>query len=595
MRPLPVADPGTPDSRSASRYLLWLASLQLRSIGVGMIFGIAWMLTGALIPATLGKAIDAGFIHHDLSALARWAGAFLLLAGVQVFAGIMRHRNAVFNYLCASFRTVQVTVAQTLRLGATLPKRLQTGDVVAIGASDTSHIGNSLDITARFSGAIVTVIAISALMLTASWKLGLVVVLGVPIALTITGTLVKPLQQRQAAYREQQGVLTGRAVDIVAGLRVLRGIGGEAVFSKRYREESQILRGTGISAARIDSILESAQVLVPGLFMALVTWLGARLVLTGELSPGQLVSFYGYATFMVVPLRTFGEAMDKFTRGHVAAARVLRVLRLKPEIVDAAEPVDLPRFGVLADTESGLTVQPGQISALVADRPEDALAIADRLGRYAEGPVTYGGVKLDDATRASVRERILVADNNARLFTGVLHEELNPLDRPGLEAALRTASAEEIIDALPDGLDSFLAERGREFSGGQQQRLRLVRALMTEVPVLILVEPTSAVDAHTEARIASRLRGHRQGLTTLITTTSPLVLDNVEKVSYVEDGKVIAVGTHRELLAGEPRYRAVVTRESPDPLPVDLARAVGTTHSNAANRQPLVQDQRGGV
>jgi ABC-type multidrug transport system fused ATPase/permease subunit len=381
MRALPVADPGTPDSRSASRYLLWLASLQLRSIGLGVMFGIAWMVTGALIPATLGRAIDAGFIHRDLPALTRWAGAFLLLAGIQVFAGIMRHRNAVFNYLSASFRTVQVTVAQTLRLGATLPKRLQTGDVVAIGASDTSHIGNALDITARFSGAIVTVFAISALMLAASWKLALVVVVGVPVALAVTGLLVRPLQQRQAAYREQQGVLTGQAVDIVAGLRVLRGIGGEAVFAKRYRDESQILRGAGISAARIDSLLEAVEVLVPGLFMALVTWLGARFVLSGELTPGELVSFYGYATFMVVPLRTFGEAMDKFTRGHVAAARVLRVLRLRPEIVDAAEPVDLPRFGVLADSESGLTVPPGQITALVADRPEDAIEIADRLGR----------------------------------------------------------------------------------------------------------------------------------------------------------------------------------------------------------------------
>src|SRR5918998_1354363 len=110
MRPLPVADPGTPDSRSAARFLLWLASLQLRSIGLGVVYGITWMLTGALIPATLGKAIDAGLIHRDFPALARWAGAFLLLAGVQVFAGIMRHRNAVFNFLCASFRTVQVTV-----------------------------------------------------------------------------------------------------------------------------------------------------------------------------------------------------------------------------------------------------------------------------------------------------------------------------------------------------------------------------------------------------------------------------------------------------------------------------------------------------
>jgi ABC-type multidrug transport system fused ATPase/permease subunit len=561
MRALPVADPGVPDHRSAVRYILWLGRLQLRSIGWGVMFGIAWMVTGALIPATLGRAIDAGLIHRDFRSLAVWAGVFLFLAGLQVFAGIMRHRNAVFNFLSASFRTVQVTVAQTIKLGATLPRRLATGEVVAIGASDTNHIGNSLDITARFSGALVTVVLISVLMLSASVKLGLVVVLGVPVALALTSLLVRPLHERQTAYREQQGALTGRAVDIVAGLRVLRGIGGEAVFSRRYKEESQHLRGQGVRAARIDSLLEAAEVLIPGLFMVLVTWLGARFVLAGEMTPGELVSFYGYATFMVVPLRTFGEALEKFTRGHVAAARVLRVLALEPEVTDPAEPVPLPGTGALVDKESGVTIVPGMMTALVCDRPEDAIAIADRLGRYTESQVTFGGVPLADATRAEVRERILVADNNARLFAGVLREELNPAGHDGIDKALRTASAEDIVQALPDGLETFVAERGREFSGGQQQRLRLVRALMTEAPVLILVEPTSAVDAHTEARIAARLKGHRQGLTTVVTTSSPLMLDRVDRVSYLEDGKLVASGAHRELLVSEPRYRAVVTRE----------------------------------
>lgn len=561
MRPLPVEDPGIPETRSATRYLWWLARNQWRSICYGMFFGITWMVTGALIPAVLGRAIGAGVQAGDMSALARWTGAFLLLAGIQVTAGILRHRNAVFNFLSAGFRTVQATVAHTNRLGATLPKRLATGDVVAIGASDMSHVGNAIDITARFSGAVITIIVIAVIMLNASVTLGLVVVLGVPIALAITGLLVKPLHRRQMAYRDQQGALTGRAVDIVAGLRVLRGIGGESVFSRRYRSESQRLRKTGVEAARIDSLLEAAEVLVPGLFMAFVIWLGARYAVAGRITVDQLIAFYGYTIFMVVPLRTFGEALEKFTRGHVAAGRVLRLLRLKPEIVDPADPVSLPPSGPLADPRSGLTVQPGRFTAIVAERPEDALDIAERLSRYQDSDATLGGVALRDAARRDVRQRILLADNNARLFTGALREELNPLDRPGLQEAINTASADEIIDALPGGLDSFLAERGREFSGGQQQRLRLVRALMIGPPILILVEPTSAVDAHTEARIAARLKPHRRGLTTVVTTTSPLVLDHADHVVYVEEGKVLAEGTHRHLLADEPRYRRVVTRE----------------------------------
>ncbi|GHJ46091.1 ABC transporter [Catellatospora sp. TT07R-123] len=566
MRSLPFADPGTPDSRSAAHYLWWLAKQQWRTIAFGMMFGIVWMVTGALIPMVIGKAIDAGVTSRDTTALARWAGAFLLLGLVQAAAGIMRHRNAVFNWMASSFRTVQITVAHANKLGATLPKRLATGEVVAIGAADTSHIGHALDITARGSAAVITLIVVTTILLTSSVKLGLVVLIGVPVQMAVVSLLIKPLHRRQQAYRDQQGALTGRATDIVAGLRVLRGIGGEQVFSARYREQSQLLRAAGVRAGRVDSLLEAIQVLMPGLFLALVTWLGARYAAAGEITAGELASFYGYAAFLVVPMRTLAEMLDKMTRGHVSAGRVLKVLRLEPEIADPAQPVALPEAGVLADVRSGLSLRPGALTMLAADRPEDAIEIADRLGRYAEGEVTLGGVPLSAATRTDVRARVMVADNNARLFSGPLRDELDHGCEPGqaddarITAALHAASAEDIVEALPDGLDSFVAERGREFSGGQQQRLRLARALLSDPPILIMVEPTSAVDAHTEARIAQRLGAARAGRTTLIASTSPLLLDRADHVVFVEDGKVTAEGTHRELLSSEPRYRAVVTR-----------------------------------
>ncbi|MEH0829989.1 ABC transporter ATP-binding protein, partial [Micromonospora sp. CPCC 205714] len=169
-----------------------------------------------------------------------------------------------------------------------------------------------------------------------------------------------------------------------------------------------------------------------------------------------------------------------------------------------------------------------------------------------------------DVALATVRERILVADNDAQLFSGVLRTELDPHDRaePGaVEAALAAASATDIVEALPGGLDGEVAERGREFSGGQRQRLRLARALVADPETLILVEPTSAVDAHTEARIAERLGPARRGRTTLVCTTSPLVLGHADHVVFVEDGKVVAEGRHEELLAAEPRYAATVSRE----------------------------------
>jgi len=568
MRTLPAADPGTPDSRSPVRYLMWLTRSEIRTVTAGMAMGIIWMVSQALMPAVIGRAIDQGIAGHNTSRLTFWAGALLILGITQAVAGIMRHRLAVYNWLSAAYRTIQVTVRQSNHLGATLPKRLGSGELVSIGTSDISHIGNALDITARGAGAIFAIVTVAVILLLSSLPLGLVVVLGVPVLMTVVSLLIRPLHKRQQAYRDQQGGLTTRAADIVTGLRVLRGVGGEAVFSARYRAHSQDLRQAGVRVARVESYLEAAQVLLPGIFVVLVTWLGARFAVQGQISPGQLVAFYGYAAFLVFPLRTLTEAVDKTTRAHVAARRVVRVLKLQPELDDPQVATTPPSAdGELVDAESGVVIRPGMVTAIAADDPRDASLIADRLGRYSDGPVTLSGVPLKDLDRATVRTLILVADNDARLFTGSMREELaagragrpEPTDTD-LLAALEAASAIDILDGLEDGLAAFVAERGREFSGGQQQRLRLARALIADPPILIMVEPTSAVDAHTEARIAKRLGAARSGRTTVVTTTSPLMLDRADHVIYIEDGKVIAEGRHRDLLESEPRYADAVTR-----------------------------------
>ncbi|MEU8259977.1 ABC transporter ATP-binding protein [Micromonospora sp. NPDC048999] len=565
MRFSPAGDPGTPDARSATRYLVWLAGRHPLIFSAGLALGVVWMVAQALMPAAVGQAVDAGLAHRDPDALLRWGLVLLGLGVLQATAGILRHRCAVHNWLGAAYRTVQVAVDATNRLGAALPRRVAAGEVVSIGTADIAHIGSAIDITARGAGSVVAIVTVSTILLTASLPLGLVVVLGVPLLMGLVALLIRPLHRQQAAYRDSTGRLTARAADIVSGLRVLRGVGGEPVLCTRYREQSQALRAASLRVARVESLLQAAQILLPGVFLVLVTWLGARFALAGEISAGQLVAFYGYTAFLVSPLRNLTEAADKLTRGHVAARRVVRLLRLAPEFSEPARPVPLPdEPGELVDVRSGLVLRPGRLTALAATAPEDAAEIADRLGRYVDGDVTLHGVPLRDVTLATVRERILVVDNDAQLFTGRLLAELDPHDRGDravVEAALGVAGAADIVDALPDGLDSRVAERGREFSGGQRQRLRLARALVADPETLILVEPTSAVDAHTEARIADRLGTARPGRTTLVCTTSPLVLGRAEHVVFVEDGKVVAEGRHEELLAAEPRYAATVSRE----------------------------------
>jgi ABC-type multidrug transport system fused ATPase/permease subunit len=482
----------------------------------------------------------------------------LLLGAVQAVAGLMRHRFAVSNWLGAAFRTIQLTSGQAVRLGATLPKRLATGEVVSVGIADVSHIGGCMDVTARGTGSVVAIILVGTILLVTSLPLGLIVLVGVPLLAAVVGPMLRPLHRHQQRQRDLQGELTTRSGDIVAGLRVLRGIGGEQVFARRYREESQAVRAAGVRVARTESLLEGAQVLLPGLLVALVTWIGARFALAGDITIGQLVSFYGYAVFLVEPMRTLTETADRMTKAHVAARRVVRILEMEPELPDQGTASGA--WGDLVDADSGLTVRRGLLTAVAAASPEDAQAIADRLGRFAEGEVTWGGVPLRDLPLPAVRKAVLVADNDARLFSGRLRDELGDA-RGDVREALRAACAGDIIDELPDGLNGEVAEAGREFSGGQQQRLRLARALIADPEVLVLVEPTSAVDAHTEARIAGRLAEYRAGRTTVVCTTSPLVLDRADEVAFVESGRVTAAGPHRDLLAAAPRYAATVTRE----------------------------------
>jgi ABC-type multidrug transport system fused ATPase/permease subunit len=176
--------------------------------------------------------------------------------------------------------------------------------------------------------------------------------------------------------------------------------------------------------------------------------------------------------------------------------------------------------------------------------------------------VLLDGVSLSHLDRTFVRRSIVVSDSNATLFSGTLRDELDPRGDATDEeimAAVSTASAEDVLDLLEGGLSAEVEERGRSFSGGQRQRMVLTRALTLNPDILVLVEPTSAVDAHTEATIASRLRRHRAGRTTVVTTASPLLLDRADEVALLEGGRVVAVGRHRDLLE-DPRYRRVVVR-----------------------------------
>lgn len=560
-------DPGTPDGRGPGRYLWWLVTRQRRRVATGALLGSAWMVCLTLPPYVLSRAIDDGLLPGRWPALAGWVAVLVGVGALNAWLGITRHRTMTRVRMDAVFRSVRVVVRQATRLGAALPRRVSTGEVLTIGFGDAAVIANTLTVTGPGVGAVLACFVVAGLLLAVSPLLAAVVLLGVPLLAVLIGPLLGRLQGVEAAYREEQGLLASRFGDLVGGLRVLNGIGGKEVYAERYRRGSRRLLAEGYRVGAVTSWVQALGVGLPTLFLGAVTWLAARMAAQGEISVGELVAVYGYTAVLVVPVAALIEGGYDLSRGLVAARRVVRFLALEPDSPGQRATSEAPGGpAVLHDLASGVEVAPGRLTALVSARPAESAAVVDRLGRFAPSAATWGAVRLDEIDLTRVRRRVLVADNEADLFAGPLREVIGGQDRDeeAIGRAVHAALAEDVVRGLPHGLDSPVEARGGNLSGGQRQRVRLARALLADPEVLLAVEPTSAVDAHTEAAIAARLRRARIGRTTLVTSTSPLLLDQADTVYLLVDGTVAAVGGHRELLAHEPGYRRLVSRGAAD-------------------------------
>jgi len=565
-RELPHPEPGSPPLSSPPRFLAWIALQQRGILSLNAIFGIGWMVSQALVWAAVGAAIDQGIAKHSARGLALWVVIVMGLGLLQATFGALRHQLAVTNWMHAAFRTGQLLGRHITRTTTALTDDIPAGDVVNTVMSDAMRVGGAYDSLARFLGSIVAWLVVSLILLTTSLQLGLIVMIGVPGLMALTIPLMKPLHRAQAGQREEAGRLAAQASDTVIGLRILRGVGGEDVFFENYRRQNDAVRRAGFRIATPSAALDSGQIFLPAILTVTVTFIGAHDVLHHTLRAGQLVSFFGYTTFLTTPLRTAIEYVMSATRAYVGAGKVQRILSIAPPTVDVVGPLSWPsQIDELTDERSGTTIRAGRFVGLVASSSAELVPIIDRLGRFSSDSVgvTLNHLPLADFILRDVRDHIVVSEIEPRLFSGPLRDELTPRGEPGdtaILAALEAASAEDLLEQLADGLSTTVEEQGRSFSGGQRQRLSLARALLTKADVLLLVEPTSAVDTHTERRIAQRLRTYRDGHTTAIVTASPLMLEETDDVLYFVDGAVAARGTHQELLATSASYRRTVLR-----------------------------------
>ena len=603
-----------PPSIGAGALLRWLLRRATVPVALATLAACTSNIIQATVPAFLGQALDAG-IENGLNARVWGIGALLMVLFIVYAVGdTMLSYFGVAAWMRTAFDVDRLVGRQVSATGADLSRQVSTGEVATIIASDAEYLGNLIEYLPALLGAAASFIVVAVLMLRTSVSLGLVVILGMPLVAAIVTLVIRPLQKRQAVQREAQSAVTTITTDTVAGLRILRGIGGEDVFARRYREASQELRRRGVEVASSQATLMTLQVLLPGLFAAIVVWIAARMAVSGSLTPGGLITFYGYTAYLSWPLWVFTNSVQDYTRAIVGARRLSRLLEVTPAAGSLVERLDLdpatarPVSGNLVDTGSGLRLEEGRMTALVCPDPEVSAELATRLGRFTDsGPtVTLAGRPLATMPLGQVRASIVVSGATAQLFTGTLREALDvrggpdpqpagvtdlvraeverttgadvdqqvraqEREAPGddrLLEAIEIADAGDVLTSLSEGLAGMITEKGRSLSGGQRQRVALARALLTEAPALVLIEPTSALDSHTEARVAARVHRARAGRTTVVVTASPLVLEACDEVVFLDSsGAEVLRSTHRELMAmarsGDAQaadYRAVVSR-----------------------------------
>ncbi|MEN3584818.1 ABC transporter ATP-binding protein [Streptomyces sp. ZYX-F-203] len=517
------------DARTPMAYLWWLARIRPWPLVLATLLGVLWMVPLALIPLVVGRAIDEAGRGGGQAGLLSWSLLVLGLGLLQALAGAGLIQAAIAAEAHALSVTHRVLMRQVVRLGATLGGKARPGDVAASAAADVESVGNAFEVLGRTLGAVVAAGLVTVALTLTSPVLGLAVLVGVPAAVLGIGPLLRPLQERDEAQRERMGLATSQAGDIVAGLRVLRGIGGEAGFAERFRRTSQEVRRAGESAGRMEAWLEAAGVLLPGLVTAGIVWLGARLASNGTITPGELVAFYGASAFLTLPVSTATEAAETLSLARVGAGRVCSLLRLTPERTRPARPEPLPSGALSSsDADSGIVAEAGHLTVVRA--PADRTGIlADRLSRPgASGDpstVRLGGVRLDRIDPDELAARVLRSGPADVLFSGTVRAELaagSPRSEEAIARALHAADATDVVEGLPGGLDARLDEGGRALSGGQHQRLVLARALLASPDLLILEDPTASVDAHTEARVVDRVVHLRAGRTTIVFSDSPL-------------------------------------------------------------------------
>lgn len=557
--------------RTVSRNLKWLTS--------GTTLIALHQLCEVSVPVLIGIIVDRAVATGSVEAILRWiavlAALFVVLTVVYRFGA----RLLMFA-IARESHLLRVESSAKILDPLGIETDYKVGELLSISSDDADEVSYLLDYVPRIVGAVVGTVVCGAVLLSIHLPLGLMVLIGVPVVVFGLQLTAPMIARRVEDQQAEIGRATALATDLISGQRPLQGIGAQANAAARYRVASRRALTATLRAARIQSIHSGAAAAAGALAAMAVAVVAAYFAIRGSMTVGQLITVIGLAQFLIEPFSLLAVVPSWVAEARASANRVARVLSAptRHSPVVAADPRDAAaRLSVRNATHAGLKnlsfdVEPGEFVAVLTSDVRDAGALIDLLSGYQraedKGTVLVGGRRLDQIPLKERREHLLVEHHLSSLFSGTLETNLNVTGtdprrgRVSVDDALQASCAVDVVDLHPDGLAHAVVERGASLSGGQRQRWTLARALLADPAVLVLHDPTTAIDTVTEQVIADGIRRlrTRAGRTTVVLTSSPALLAAADRVLLVIDGRLDSEGTHRDLVDAHSDYRDLVTR-----------------------------------
>ncbi len=529
------------------------------------------VLLGAPLTGPLA-GLAAALGPHPQLAVAAVAFAIILIALMRgFFAAMQLFQTSRIGYeLTATLQRQLFDHLQRLSLG--FHTRSRSGELLTKVTSDTRNLRDVFAESLLDTGAqLLTLVGMCVTMLLLNWRLSLVVLASFPLLALAVYQFSRRIKLLSRSQRKLDGQIAARISESLAAMPLVQAFGRERYERERFALASDETLEESIRAARTEAAGTRAIEIISAAGVAAVVLFGGLQALAGEVSPGALLIFISYVTSMYKPIRSLARLSTRFSKGMVSAERIAEILDTEPEVQERRGAVPATGLrgrvefrdvvfsygeGKLALRGVSFAVPAGQRVALVGGSGAGKSTLASLILRFYDprsGCILLDGVDVRDYQRDSLREQIGVVLQDSLLLGQTIRENIT-YGRPDasdaeVERAARLAHAHEFIKALPLGYDTPLGERGANLSGGQRQRISLARALIKDPAILILDEPTSAMDAESARLVEEALSRTRQGRTTLVIAHHFAAMERFDQILVLRDGRVVEQGRHADLLA----------------------------------------------